>query len=153
MLAGTCSTITVYNPKNKNIWLEIRVLKNNLRVLSSVLRVCLSVTISSFPSQRRHLESHVCLFLFFKESQVLLMLGLTASKKKQNITESWNSQEICEPYDTTPHLHSRIQLASPGFTRPKGLPPEWAWLSRKVTDIHTDSCQILLLLSLAYGKC
>lgn len=50
------------------------------------------------------------------------MLGLTASKKKQNITESWNSQEICQPYDPTTQLHPRIPLASPGFTRPKGLP-------------------------------
>lgn len=100
-----------------------------------------------------HKEDNWKVIFFLKESRVLLVLGLTASKRKQNITESWNSQEICQPYDAAPWLHSRIQLASPGFTRPKSLPPEWAWLSRRATGIHTASCQSLLLPSLAYGKC
>lgn len=80
-------------------------------------------------------------------------LGARTHSFRENITELWNRREICQPCDTTTQLHSRIQLASPGFTRPKGLPSEWAWLSRRVTDIHTASCQSHLLPSLAYGKC
>lgn len=41
-----------------------------------------------------HKEEDILKVIFFKkESQVLSVL--TASKKKQNITQSWNSQEIC----------------------------------------------------------
>lgn len=77
-----------------------------------------------------HKEEDILKVIFFKkESQVLSVL--TASKKKQNITQSWNSQEICQPYDTTTQLHSRIQLASLDFTRPNSLPPRTGLVIKK----------------------